>query len=162
MAARRAYLDTCIVSGLAKGDLSQENEAALLQILEARKLGHVELVTSELTRTEIAAVPEEYRAKHSIIYALLTDVPLVATTYKIPPFKPAPMFRRPHPLYLALRQLLPDETDADHVYQAAQNGVAHLIAVDKRTMLTYAKEVLDLSHVTLSSPVDFAKSVLGK
>lgn len=70
MCGIRAYLDTCIVSGLAKGDLTAENEAALLQILQARKNGSVELFTSEVARDEISKIPIEYRTIHSIIYAL--------------------------------------------------------------------------------------------
>jgi len=95
--AALAYLDTCIVSGLAKGDLSLAEEAALLRILQARKAGSVELFTSEVTREEISKIPAEHRTIHFVIYGLLADVPLAKTHYRIPPFRPAPMFRRQIP-----------------------------------------------------------------
>jgi hypothetical protein len=59
-----AYLDTCIVSGLVKGDLQPAQETALLRILEARKRGDLQLVTSETTKTEIDQIPEQHRRLH--------------------------------------------------------------------------------------------------
>ena len=94
MCPARAYLDTCIVSGLAKGDLTSDNVAALLCILEARKAGLVELFTSEVVREEISKIPLEHRTRHSFIYGLLADVPSASTHFQIPPFRPVPVFRR--------------------------------------------------------------------
>lgn len=143
MCAARAYLDTCIVSGLARGDLTLEDEAALLRILQARKSGAVELVTSEVVHAEISRIPEEYRIRHSIIYDLLADVPLATTHYKIPPFIPAPMFRRRDPLLASLEDLLPDEIDAAHVFQAVKAGLPYLITVDRRTLAARSTATLD-------------------
>jgi hypothetical protein len=74
----RAYLDTCIVSGLAKGDLGPDEAAALLRILEARKLGRVELVTSNIANGKISRIPEAHRTLHAVIYNLLADVKAAA------------------------------------------------------------------------------------
>jgi hypothetical protein len=161
MNVARAYLDTCIVSSLAKCDLTPENESALLRILQARKAGTVELVTSEVVRTEISAIPEEFRIQHSIIYSLLADVPLAATDYRIPPFRPAPMFKRRDQLLVSLERLLPDAGDASHVFQAARNGVGYLITVDHRTMLKHAEAVSQLCGVRLVNPVQFEHAVLA-
>lgn len=155
MCAIRAYLDTCIVSGLAKGDLTAENEAALLQILQVRKNGSIELFTSEVARDEISKIPIEYRTKHSIIYALLADVALASTHHKIPPFKPGPMFRRKDQLLVSLERLLPDASDALHVFQASKAGVPHLITVDRRTLLNHATAVFELCSVRLVTPIEF-------
>lgn len=159
MCAARAYLDTCIVSGLAKGDLTPEEEAALVRILQARKTGSVELFTSEVAQQEIAKIPAEHRTKHSVIYSLLTDVPLANTHYRIPPFKPAPMFIRKDSLLVSLERVLPDAADALHVFQAAKANLTHLITVDRRTLLVHAAAVLQVSNVQLVSPVEFLQSL---
>ena len=160
MSTTRAYLDTCIVSGLAKGDLGSETQAALLRILEARKVGRVELVTSEVTRSELAAIPEVHRGSHSAIYYLLADVPLAPAEYRIPPFKPAPMFRRRDKLLLALEALLPDAADASHAFQAARSMASYLITTDRRTMLKHADAVEALCNLKLVNPSQFENSVL--
>jgi hypothetical protein len=69
----RAYLDTCIVSGLAKGDLGPDEAAALLRILEARNTRTVELVTSNIANGEISRIPEAHWTLHVVIYNLLAD-----------------------------------------------------------------------------------------
>ena len=108
-----AYLDTCIVSGLAKEDLSDEELDALSRILEEYKGNNVHLVTSDLTKRELEKIPEGSRRKHSVIYSLLSDVPIV------------PLFRRDtslallgvgggvrvHPIFARLNTELPDEPD---------------------------------------------------
>jgi hypothetical protein len=108
MSAVRAYLDTCIVSGLAKDDLAPEDVEALLHILEARKAGLADLFTSKLVQEEISKIPPVHRARHSIIYGLLTDIPLADTHHGMPPFTPAPMFRRKSQVLTSLERLLPD------------------------------------------------------
>ena len=155
MCSARAYLDTCIVSGLAKGDLTPDDLAALLRILEVRKTGTVELFTSEVAREEISKIPPEHRTQHSIIYGLLADVPCANTHYRIPPFRPAPMFRRKDELLVSLERLLPDAPDALHVFQAFKAGLPHLITVDRRTLLNHAATVFQLCNVQLVTPVWF-------
>ena len=159
MCAAHAYLDTCIVSGLAKGDLTPDDVAVLLQILPARKSGSVELFTSEVVREEISKIPAEYRTQHSIIYGLLADVPLANTHHRMPPFRPAPMFKRKDPLLASLEHLLPDVVDALHVFQAAKSDLHHLITVDRRTLLNHATAVLQLSNVQLVTPVEFVRGL---
>jgi hypothetical protein len=157
--AALAYLDTCIVSGLAKGDLSLAEEAALLRILQARKAGSVELFTSEVTREEISKIPAEHRTIHFVIYGLLADVPLAKTHYRIPPFRPAPMFRRQDPLLASLEHLLPDAADALHVFQAAKAGLPYFVTVDRRTLLNHAAAVREVCNVQLVTPVEFERGL---
>ena len=79
MAPPKAYLETCIVSGLAKGDLAAAELLALLRILQAGKAGRVELITSDVVNAEIDRIPAHYRTPHAAIYNLLTDVPTAPT-----------------------------------------------------------------------------------
>ena len=53
MAIVRVYLETCIVSGLARVDLQPADASALIRVLEARKAGRVELVTSQVAKAEL-------------------------------------------------------------------------------------------------------------
>jgi hypothetical protein len=158
----KAYLDTCIVSGLAKNDLSADDSAALLRILQAHKLGTLELVASDLVRGEISKIPENYRPPHSVIYNLLKDVPLVPSHQRTPPFRPTdfPFGVRPDPLLMRLVEILPDADDAAHIYQAAKNDVRYVITADKRTMVRHSVAVTNLSGVTILTPVEFERVVL--
>jgi hypothetical protein len=123
----KAYLDSCVVSGLAKDELSAEDTSALVMILEAHKAGRIALVSSKLVQDEIAKIPAAYRLRHTVIYSLLADVPLVDPTVRTPPFKPTsyPYGLEPAPLLEKLEAILPDKADAEHVYQAVRNGTPY-------------------------------------
>ena len=73
---KKSYLDTCVISGLAKEDIAQEEQKALLNILKEQKSGDLKLVTSDLTKRELENIPYEYRQKHEVIYNLVADVPI--------------------------------------------------------------------------------------
>ena len=72
----RLYLDTCIVSGMAKLDLLPQEIESIEKLLETYDAGEIELVTSGIAKQEIEKVPEEFQAKHRIIYLLLSKVPV--------------------------------------------------------------------------------------
>jgi hypothetical protein len=59
----KVYCDTCIVSGLAKGDLTQPDVEALLKVLEKNNKT-LSFVTSQITKEEIDRVPQKYRVQH--------------------------------------------------------------------------------------------------
>jgi hypothetical protein len=160
----RAYLDTCVVSGLAKGDLSPVDAAALLQILQARKAGAVDHVTSEVTAHELAAIPPDFRMKHEVIYSLIADVPRVPTHRTDSGLMLMGMGggTREDPLFTELKKLLPDVGDAAHVFQAARNSVAAIITVDKRSFLSRAEQVATLCAVAVMTPVQFAEIHLAR
>lgn len=163
MTASRAYLDTCIVSGLAKDDLVPADASALLRILEARKAGRVELVTSDVANAEIKRIPEAYRTRHAVIYNLLADVPTVAThrTDSGLTLMGVGGGRREDRLFTELKSLLPDVGDAEHVFQAAKNNVAFLITVDRRSFLSHSAAVARLCGVQLITPIAFEEAVLA-
>ena len=162
MLAPTAYLDTCVVSGLAKGDLEQNEITALFSILEARRNGLVELVASPVVEREISRIPEQHRTPHSAIYALLKEIPLVPAFRKTPPFSPLdfPFGVRPERLLMLLNNVLPDEEDAAHVYQAAKSGIKYVITADVKTMLSRSAEVSRLCGVQLLKPTEFVRTVL--
>ena len=48
----------------------------MLELLRLYKAGSVDLVTSEVTKGEIEAVPDRFRSRHETIYYLLKDIPV--------------------------------------------------------------------------------------
>jgi hypothetical protein len=48
-----AYLETSIVSGFARGQMSDKEQAATVRLIELWHEGRVSLVTSSITRDEI-------------------------------------------------------------------------------------------------------------
>lgn len=157
------YLDTCIVSGLAKGDLAPDEAKALQRILEARKRGAVVVVTSQVTKGEISAIPEIHRASHEVLYNLLEDVPTVSTHRTDGGLLLLGVGggRREDPLFTSLMSALPDPTDAEHVFQAAKNNLLYLITTDARTLIRHAVTVEQLCGVKLVTPVAFEQMLSG-
>jgi hypothetical protein len=158
-----AYLDTCIVSGVAKGDLRPEEEEALLKLLQARKHGAISLVTSSVAKDEIDRIPPQHRVKHEMIYNLLNDVP-VAQTHRTDSglmLLGVGGGRCADPLLRTLKGLLPDEADALHLFQAAKNGVTYFLTTDQRTILKHYKEVEAVCNVRAVSPVQLANLVFA-
>ena len=157
-----AYLDTCIVSGLVRGDLPAAEQAALIRLLEARKRGDVHLVTSEITKGEIGQIPEQHRRLHEIMYSLLEDVP-AAVTHQVDCgllLLGAGGGTREDPLFSYLKALLPDLADAEHVFQAAKNQVDHFLTADQRTIVKHATAVEAACGLKVVTPVKFAE-ILG-
>jgi hypothetical protein len=151
------YLDTCIISGLARRDLPEQDLTALEHILAARKRGEVSLVTSHIAKVEIDRVPQSYRSAHEVFYNLLSDVPAVRfwrtdTGLMLMNIGGG---RRQDPLFIRLRSLLPDAEDAMHVFQAAKNRVGFLITTDHRTLIRFSSAIERLCDVIVLSPVAF-------
>lgn len=53
----RAYLDTCIISGIVKEDLTPEQRVAVEELLRLHKQRVIQLVTSDMSKVEIETVP---------------------------------------------------------------------------------------------------------
>jgi len=159
----KAYLDTCIVSGLAKGDLDAPEASALLRILQARTAGRVELWTSDVVNAEITRIPAHHRTPHAAIYELLTDVPTAPTHLTASRLLDGSLLQsawREDSLFTQLRNLLPDPADAEHIFQAAKNNVAYLLTVDHETFLKHATAAKRICGVQLMTPVAFENLVL--
>jgi hypothetical protein len=158
----KAYLDTCVISGLAKEDIALEEQNALLIILKAQKSGDLKLVTSDFTRRELDNIPEKYRHKHEVIYNLVADVPI------------AKAFRTDAGLMLMgagggvrlvkemaqLATLLKDKNDAAHIYQAFKNEIYHFLTVDSRTIISQKEEIEKICGVLVMSPTEYVTNYI--
>ena len=165
MSILNAYLDTSIISGLAKEDLKDNELEALLVILKQHKNGNVVLVTSPIAKEEIERIPESYRRKHEIIYNLLSDLS-VAKEVQI--YSGGMMGlglglglggggRRIHLMYEELSALLPDKSDARHIFQAAMNNIQYFLTTDARTILSYREKISQIAKVEAVNPLEFMK-----
>jgi hypothetical protein len=141
-AAEGLYLDTCIIIGLVKEDLGAEM-ASLYRLLNLRKAGAVDLVTSHVAREEIQAVHESVRARHEAPYGLLEDVPSAAEVRPDSGLSATGVGggSRPDPLFLRLCELLPDRNDARHIFQAIRSDVTYFVTTDQRTVLSRAEDL---------------------
>ena len=123
----RVYVDTCIISGIAKRDLTEGESTALLKILQLRKQGTLEVVTSEQAAVEIARIPPAHRRPHELVLSLLAEVPIVQThrTDSGLLLMGVGGGRREDPIFTLLKTTLPDIDDAHHIFQAAKNGAQY-------------------------------------
>lgn len=150
-----AYLDTCIISGLAKGDLAEVELGALNKLLVASKRGEISLVTSELTGNEIRAIPESSRRLHETIYNLLCNVPISQHTWTDSGLTLMGVGggTRIDPLYTKITQIVPGETDAQHLFQAVKSDCHFFITVDNKTILRFSTQIfLELNELLVLSP----------
>jgi predicted nucleic acid-binding protein len=157
----KAYFDTCIVSGLAKEDLPEVEQAALLEVLRLYRAEKIELVTSALVKQEIDRIPEKPRRRHEIIYNLLADIPIsnVSWTDSGLMMMGCGGGTRFDPLYSELRSILPDEADAQHIFQAIKNGAYYFVTTDRRTILRYAKMLQDRFGIRFVTPAELVKAL---
>lgn len=159
----KAYLDTCIVSGLAKEDLPQSEQAALLDVLRFHKAEIVQLVTSSLVKDEIDNIPRKHRARHEVIYNLLANIPIsrVSWTNSGLTLTGAGGGRRVDPLYAELKAWLPDEFDVLHVFQAIKSTANYFVTTDNRTILRHG-EVLKTNYgIQTTLPSELARILVN-
>ena len=144
----KIYLDTNVVSTIAKDDHPDES-SALEKILEFHKIGRVQLVTSDLTRQEIQKLNNpDYERKHKAIYNLLENVPLVEAQrlYGFNTYGDrytwisSPLIEE-DPTWLQLRSTGLDGTDAHHVMLAIKGTCEIFLTCDEKTILNKKVEI---------------------
>jgi hypothetical protein len=161
MASPKVYLDTCIVSGIAREDLPQAEQEAVATLLQLYKARRVDLVTSDVAKSEIDHVPEQFRSRHETIYFLLKDVPVARAEWTDSGLTLTGVGggRREDPLYTDLRLLLPDEADAQHVFQAIRADADYFATTDVKTILRFAKALHDQHQLVAALPTDCVSSI---
>lgn len=139
-----AYLDTCILSGLARGDLKPNENAAITQLVQLQKENRLKFVTSEHAKEELSQSPIEKSRVDLIIYNLIASTPLAAFSYGGSNLSLLGIGGPPkeYPLFTELKALLSDLGDAKHVYQAKNSNVDFFVTTDERTILRPHKGTL--------------------
>jgi hypothetical protein len=152
----KVYLDTVLVSALEKKDLKPEEQQALSEIYAVYKEGMVELTTSVEVEDELKKIPDEYRDDHIDIYNLFNDVPRVEVggITRLGPLG----FGVSNPRYRLMEQLkdlLPGENDARHIFTTAANKMEYFLTADVKTILKHASEIKAISGVQALRPSEF-------
>jgi len=149
----KMYFDTCIVSGLAKNEFAVSRNEKIFEILKKYESKELDLVASELMEQEIAKIPAQYRTPHQSLYLLLGKIPRVG---EILPNRMLLLGvgggSRVNPVYKALREILPDETDAKHILTAMGNGCTHFVTVDERTIIRNREKIKPISEIKIVLP----------
>lgn len=141
-----AYLDTCIISGLAREDLQRDEQQALMNILRRHKAGEIKLVTSQFTLDELSKIPVSHRARHEMIYNLITDVPLSNASWTDSGLSLMGVGggSQDDSLFAKLKKILPGEEDAIHVFQAVKSNCHYFITTDRKTILKHSTKLYSL------------------
>jgi hypothetical protein len=157
-----AYVDTCVVSALARDQFSEVERAAFGTILAASEAHYVRLVTSTAMKDELDKIPEPHRAPHITIYQELGKIPRTSVQIPRSRMMPAHLLTSctyEDPLYAQLSRVL-DHGDAEHAYQAAKEKVGFLVTVDFRTFISKSDEVRSICGVRVVSPDQFVQVAL--
>jgi hypothetical protein len=149
----RLYLDTCIISGIAKEDLQTDQRAAVTELLRLHKQKVIQLVTSEMAKVEIDKIPVQHRSKHEAIYSLLADVssfvPLTGLSVIGIPTVNWHWIR-----LRALKRILPGHLDARHVFAAWRHGLEYFVTTDESTILRHRQELMRQFGVKAMLPAE--------
>lgn len=142
------YLDNNLVSAIIQDDQNDAEMDALIWLLEQRKAGMMQVVTSEVSRREIERLKGDTRRPVQMVYSLIDDVPFVED-HRLLGFHSQwgrlggtvlPLIED-HPVSSKLRQIGLDRTDAHHVMLAILEECDFFLTCDKKTILAYRREV---------------------
>jgi predicted nucleic acid-binding protein len=155
-----AYLDSNVVVSIVENDAPDQSDA-LDRLLVANEQKKVDLVTSELTHTEINAYQGPLRPAFEETFRLLNEVPIVRwdelvginTQIDKHTMINTPMIQN-DPTYDKLRALGVKTVDAQHVFVAAKRGCTVFLTCDKG-ILTRGASIAKLCGVTVQKPSDF-------
>jgi predicted nucleic acid-binding protein len=156
----KAYLDNNIVSAIAKDDTPAETDA-LSRLLTAYEAGKVDLVTSEVTHTEIKKYDVSMRPRVEWIFRLLHKVPMVQWDKLLGMHShgdqhtwiTSPIVQT-DPLYGKLHDLGVETTDAQHLFVAAKNACDVFLTCDGG-VLARRDAIKKLCGVTVQKPSEF-------
>ncbi len=149
----RAYLDTVLVSGLARNDINEHELCALRAINRIYLDGDIELFASKIVGEELTRIPEQHRTPHLVIYDLFLKVPKVEpgpSTVISPLILPMSNPRRR--TWERLTSLLPDEPDCQHLLTAQFNRIEYFVTVDEKTILKHRNKLRDIIGVKAVLP----------
>jgi hypothetical protein len=165
------YLDTNIISGLAKGEYEQSVAAACVEVTQLAKQGHIALLTSEVTAEELDLIPPQYKTQHLVIYNLIKNVSrqreVGRSSVASAGMGSGPLVTRglgrsaPPRLVRELEALIQPSSNASrsrsrsrdisHLFQCASAGVDYFLTEDRRSILRHKKELRALGLNVVSS-----------
>lgn len=151
------YFDTCVISGLAKGDLPDEEQSAVTELVNRIDSSDLTAFTSTEAKGEIEQIPEEYRDPHMQEYEKLSVLSNSSRWIS----EDQPFTEDGKKKYDSLTEFLPDEVDARHIAHAAQNDVRDFVTTDEKTIIRYRDRIQDASEVSVWLPSEYASRQSG-
>ncbi len=149
------FVDTCVISGFAKGDMKPEDASAFIDMTKMVQRSELTIWASTVAREEIDRVPAEYRQAHIDEYEALRIVRASNTTWvDTDPESTGfgDVVENPH--YRSLRDILRDENDARLMFQAKMAGL-DFVTIDYKSILNRASEVETKVGVSAVSPSEY-------
>jgi hypothetical protein len=168
---RTVYLDTNVISGLAKGEYPDAVAMAFIEVTAFAKREVLELYTSEIAAEELQQIPMAFRRQHLVIYNLIKNIALmresghatlVAMGLGGGNIVTMGLGRPPAPkLIRDLNSLIPTtrnpakararERDISHLYQCQMAGLDYFLTEDRRSILRHKLALLALGINVVSS-----------
>ena len=157
----KAYLDNNVVSSIVRNDMESQSDA-LSRLLEAHEVGKVQLVTSEITLSEIKRAPAKQRPPLERIYRLLQKVPIVQWEELIFITNDGtgnnwPVIESDH-LYKGMLSLGLEVADARHLFVATRQSCEVFLTCDNTPgtgILRGAADLKTLCDIAVQRPSEF-------
>jgi len=134
----KVYLDTNVVSAIAREDFPEDEMRALKQLLELSNTGNLELRTSEVARREIESYKGEDKRTVEIVYLLLQKVPIIED-HKVLGYHSTYPLVEDHPISAALRQMRLERADAHHLMVAIRAQCEVFLTRDEGILRRHAE-----------------------
>lgn len=153
----RVYVDTCVLSAVAKSELPSVEHTAWDQIAGMVQSSAVTLFSSRVALEEIGVIPPAHRGPHIVQYDAVAKVSSDITYEEYNSAIEMPE-EAEEPLFSELRDSLPDENDARHLAHAKLDGIAHVLTLDGKTILKYRTRLRDRFGILVFRPSEFVSS----
>lgn len=150
----RVYVDTNVLSAVAKGELPAIEQAAFDAVAALVRSSAVTLLSSPVTLEEMNLIPPAHRGPHIFQYDAVAKVSSEITWYELDPAIEM-LDEVEDPVFIELRDFLPDENDARHLAHAKLEGIDHTLTLDRRTILRYAPQLRDRFGMMVYKPSEF-------
>ena len=149
----KGYLDTCLISAIAKSDLKIKEQQALTSLYNRYISKEIELFTSEHVEEELNKIPVQYRQQHLDIYEMFSSVPKlrVGGLTRMGPGG-GPMANPKKRIMNSLTTLLPDEDDAWHLFIASQNRISYFVTADESTIIKHKDKIKNICGLEVLLP----------
>ena len=150
------YLDTSVICGAVKGDMSPADEASFMQLTDMVSDSRLTFCASTVARKEIDKIPTAYRQEHLKMYQSLRILRgSNATWMDDDPGLTAFGDVIQHQDYETLRSILRDENDARHVFQAKMGGVSDIVTADYHSILNKSDQLTSKAGMNAYSPSQY-------
>ena len=109
---------------------------------------------------ELEKIPIAHRTPHLEVYRLLRKVKVLSEP-SITQMSALclPMVNPDHLTWSQIHTILPDDSDAKHVFQAAQHRVDYFVTVDKLTILKHKKALAARVGIRAVKPSELLASL---